>query len=134
MKRKRVFYFILICIIILLGLASRTISKVPLYIGDAMWALMIFFIIRFLIVNARIGLIGFVSLFICYCVECSQLYQAEWVNSIRNTIIGRLVLGQGFLWSDILAYTVGIIIGILFEMVIMKRMPGFSAANKSNAA
>ena len=50
-------------------------------------------------------------------IEISQLYQAEWINNIRHTTLGGLILGQGFLWSDMVAYTVGVIIGALFEKV-----------------
>jgi hypothetical protein len=28
------------------------------------------------------------------------------------------MLGQGFLWSDIVAYTAGVIIGALFESIL----------------
>ena len=27
---------------------------------------------------------------------------------IRSTFLGHMLLGQGFLWSDLLAYTIGI--------------------------
>jgi hypothetical protein len=57
------------------------------------------------------------SLLFCFMIEISQLYQAEWINDIRNTRLGGLILGQGFLWIDIVAYTAGVIIGALFERV-----------------
>ena len=34
-------------------------------------------------------------------VEESQLYHASWIDSIRGTTLGALVLGHGFLWSDL---------------------------------
>ena len=49
-------------------------------------------------------------LMIYYMVEISQLYQVQWLNNIRMTTPGRLVLGQGFLWGDIISYTIGITI------------------------
>lgn len=52
--------------------------------------------------------IAIISLFISYCIEFLQLYQGEWMIELRKTLFGRYVLGQGFLWSDILAYTFGI--------------------------
>ncbi|MGO4770323.1 DUF2809 domain-containing protein [Flavobacterium sp. W22_SRS_FK3] len=39
---------------------------------------------------------------------------------LRKTLFGRYVLGQGFLWSDILAYTLGIIIAFCSERIILK--------------
>ncbi|MCA9011825.1 MAG: DUF2809 domain-containing protein [Planctomycetaceae bacterium] len=35
-----------------------------------------------------------------------------WLDSLRQTILGRLILGFGFLWSDLLCYTAGVAIGI----------------------
>ncbi len=117
MKKKRVVYFSLVCIVILLGLISRQLSFVPLFIGDLLWAVMMFFIVRVIFPERAPILIVFMSLILCYAVEISQLYQAEWINSIRQTLPGRLILGQGFLWTDIVSYTIGILLALFFEQV-----------------
>ena len=52
-------------------------------------------------------------------IEFSQLYQENWIIEIRNTTLGHLVLGQGFLWSDLLAYTFGSIICYILEKFIL---------------
>jgi len=51
------------------------------------------------------------ALAFAYGVEFSQLYQADWINSLRQTTLGGLVLGFGFKWSDLVAYTLGIFLG-----------------------
>jgi hypothetical protein len=48
-------------------------------------------------------------------VEISQLYHAPWIDSIRQTALGGLVLGFGFLWTDLVCYSVGIFIGSFTE-------------------
>ncbi|CKH20539.1 Protein of uncharacterised function (DUF2809) [Streptococcus pneumoniae] len=48
----------------------------------------------------------------------SQLYHAEWIDNIRATTLGGLVLGYGFLWSDLVAYTIGVGVGFLFEFIL----------------
>jgi hypothetical protein len=48
-------------------------------------------------------------------VEISQLYHAPWIDSIRQTTPGGLVLGFGFLWTDLVCYSVGIAIESLTE-------------------
>ena len=64
------------------------------------------------------GLFVFVlSILICYSIEFLQLYQGQWMIELRKTLFGRYVLGQGFLWSDILAYTFGIITVFVFEKI-----------------
>lgn len=121
MKNSRIIYLSLIVIIIILGLLSRHIKGVPLFIGDVLWATMIYFIVRFLYINRTIKWITVASLLFCYAIEFSQLYQAPWINNIRHTVIGGLVLGEVFLWGDMLSYTVGVGIGILIEKFIVKR-------------
>lgn len=130
MKKKRVVYFTLVCVVILLGLISRQLSFVPLFTGDLLWAVMMFFIVRVIFPKRAPMLIVFISLILCYAVEVSQLYQAEWINTIRQTLPGRLILGQGFLWSDIVSYTLGILLALFFEQV--KILQGIIEGTRKN--
>ena len=50
-------------------------------------------------------------------VELSQLYHAPWIDSIRHTTIGGLILGFGFLWSDLACYSLGVGLGVLIEII-----------------
>jgi vacuolar-type H+-ATPase subunit I/STV1 len=109
MKKTRIHALILVCFTIILGLISRKITIFPLWIGDMLYGVMIFFIVSFIYIKKPTRIVATISLALCYLIEFSQLYQAEWINSIRKTLPGRLVLGQGFLWSDLLAYSVGIL-------------------------
>ena len=118
MKINRRTYFLIVCTVIITGLASRRIPVIPPGVGDALWAMMIFFIIRTLYIKSGRKLLSIVSLILCYLVEFSQLYQAPWLNNIRMTLVGRLVLGQGFLWSDLLAYAIGIGVAVCLDYVI----------------
>ncbi|MBE9602265.1 DUF2809 domain-containing protein [Pedobacter sp. MC2016-24] len=116
--RKRLPYVGLIFLIILLGLLSRQFALIPVSTGDALWATMIFFIVRFFLVDARVNSVAWIGLLICYLVEFSQLYQQPWINNIRQTLPGRLILGQGFLWSDLIAYAIGIFIAYLIDSAV----------------
>jgi hypothetical protein len=49
-------------------------------------------------------------------IEVSQLYHAPWLDSIRHTILGGLILGFGFLWSDLACYAVGVGLGVAIEL------------------
>lgn len=91
-----------------MGLLSRKILGIPLFVGDVLWAVMIYFIFRFIFINMNLKTSCILSIVFCYIVEISQLYQSVWINNIRNTTLGGLILGHGFLWSDIIAYTFGI--------------------------
>ena len=48
-----------------------------------------------------------------------QLYHAPWIDSIRRTTLGGLVLGFDFVWSDLACYAVGVGLGILIERAVL---------------
>jgi Protein of unknown function (DUF2809) len=61
-----------------------------------------------------------VLLVLAFAVEVSQLYHAPWIDGIRSTTLGGLVLGFGFLWSDLVCYLVGIAAGALAELTVRR--------------
>lgn len=111
----RIKYVFIICLIIILGLLSRKTPSIPLFVGDVLWAAMIFYMMRFFFSQTNFKRLFILSLLFCYFIEVSQLYQAGWINNLRNTTIGGLILGHGFLWSDILAYSFGVTIATIIE-------------------
>lgn len=120
MARKRITYFILTGIIVVLGLLSRKFGFIPLWVGDVLWATMIYFILRFFLLNASIQKIALISIVISYAIEFSQLYKAEWIDSLRHTFLGRMILGETFFWGDLVSYTAGIMMGVFIDLAIKK--------------
>lgn len=119
--KKRIYYLPIIAFVIILGLLSRKIDFVPFIVGDLLYAVMIYFIVRFLFVKSSVLKIAFSALIICFSIEFLQLCQADWLVEIRSSTLGHLVLGQGFLWSDLLAYSFGICISCFFEKLILNK-------------
>lgn len=119
LKKIRISYFTVFLFIIFLGILSRKLTFIPLWIGDFLYAVMMYFLVRIFFPLKKGSLIILSSLLICYSIEFLQLYQAEWIIELRKTLFGRYVLGQGFLWSDILAYTFGIAFAFLMEKIIL---------------
>ncbi len=124
MKKSRTLYFILILTTIILGLLSRHVKGIPLFIGDVLWATMIYLGFRFLLIRKPIKFIVIASLLFCYAIEFSQLYKAAWINNLRHTVLGGLILGETFLWGDMLSYTIGVGIGVLIELVFIRQNKG----------
>ena len=118
MKSQRTHYFIIILTIIALGIFSRKIPFIPLLIGDILYSVMIYFIIQFLLLKPSKYKIALITLIICFTIELSQLYQANGIIAIRKTIIGHYVLGQGFLYSDLIAYSFGVLIAYNLDRLI----------------
>ena len=106
-----------------LGLASRqygaSLPFVYNYVGDTLWALMIFLGIGFLFPRWSTKTVALVAWLVCVGVELSQLYHAPWIDELRATRLGGLVLGFSFLWSDLLYYLAGVLVGVLVEYVGM---------------
>jgi hypothetical protein len=105
-----------------LGLGSRRYAEhlpgfVAAYAGDTLWALVAFLGIGLLLRRVSTWAIAVLAMSISVLIELSQLYHAPWIDSIRHTPVGGLVLGYGFLWGDLACYAVGVGLGILIERV-----------------
>lgn len=121
MKKHRLYYFIAFLGIIILGIISRKVDFIPLCFGDFLYAVMIYILTRIFLIKHKPIQIAIFSLLICYSIEFFQLYQADWIIAIRKTLLGRYVLGQGFLWTDLIAYTFGVAIAFIIEKIILKK-------------
>ncbi|MEI6176385.1 MAG: DUF2809 domain-containing protein [Verrucomicrobiota bacterium] len=118
--RKRVLYAVLAVVAVASGLLWRSrymplppvISK---YGGDALWALVVFVGCGFLFSRASTLTIAMLALTFCWGIEFSQLYHGPWIDAMRATLPGRLVLGSTFNWPDLPAYALGIGIGAWVE-------------------
>ena len=84
---------------------------INVYLGDLLWASMVYFLVRVLFVSIPIKKVAYIAISFCFLIEISQLYHADWIDSIRSTTLGGLVLGFGFLWSDLIAYSMGVVLG-----------------------
>lgn len=123
----RFVYFIAAMVVVIGGLASRRFrGQLPAflaeYAGDTLWALMLFLLVSMLLADRPILLRAAISLVFAFLVEISQLYHAPWIDSIRQTTPGGLVLGFGFVWADLICYSVGIVLGLLFDAAITGRI------------
>lgn len=117
---KRIVYLALALIVVTFGLASRRFrSELPTFVGDysgdVLWALMMYLLVSAVLPRMRIINRGFIALGLAYLVEISQLYHAPWIDAVRQTRLGGLVLGFTFVWSDLACYTVGVLLGTAIE-------------------
>lgn len=119
---KRIVYSIVFVVIVIAGLLTRRVGWLPASAGDAMWAMMMFCIWRVVCPAMKLRWVATGSLVTCYAVEVSQLIRWPWLVTFRSTTIGHLILGQGFLWSDLIAYTVGVVAIAAVASVIEKRL------------
>ncbi|MFN7146557.1 MAG: DUF2809 domain-containing protein [Myxococcota bacterium] len=93
------------------GLASRAGGMpawVHAYVGDALYAALIYGLAGVVAPGAAIGRRAGVALAICVAIELSQAWHPPWLDALRAHRAVALVLGRGFLASDLVAYTVGV--------------------------
>ena len=125
MLRLRLIYLTLIPIIIVSAFATRSGAAwipgfVAEYGGDTLWALMVFLVLRVIVPRWPRPRCVLVTLAISYLVEISQLYHAPWIDNIRSYRLGVILLGDTFVWSDLVCYTVGVLTGALAEGAVRK--------------
>jgi hypothetical protein len=123
--RRRLYSIAAVFATVALGLASRkfpwlfppALGKYP---GDALWAQMAYWSVGLVFPSASIARVATYALAASYADELSQLYQAHWINQIRATLMGHLVLGSSFSWLDMLSYTVGVGICVIIEALLLR--------------
>lgn len=96
--------------LVALGLASR-LPRLPefsiLYVGDVLWGAMFFTLAAWVAPRANTLWLWVCATTTVEAIELSQLYQAPWVQDVRATMLGGLLLGHSFLWSDVLCVALG---------------------------
>lgn len=115
--KKGICYLMAVGALIPLGLMSRGVDWLPDQVGDMLWAMMVFCCWRILLVRSRLERVAVATLAFSFLVEFQQLVRWDWLVGLRSTTLGHLVLGQGFLWLDLVAYVLGtLLIYLLAKM------------------
>lgn len=86
------------------------------YGGDAAWAMAAYAGWRLLFPTLNRLRIAGLAFGLATMVEISQLADWAWLNSIREQRLGALLLGRGFLWSDLVAYAVGTVTAMIIDV------------------
>lgn len=107
---------------IVLGLTTRRFRRslpaaVGLYAGDVLWATMVYLLLAAIRPRASIRRLAIGTAAFALFIEVGQLYHAPWIDAVRDTRLGGLVLGFGFLWSDLACYAAGIALAVVIDRV-----------------
>jgi hypothetical protein len=119
-RRNSLAWTALFLLTVALGIGSRRFAHalpglVATYAGDTLWATAAFLIIGLAMPTAPARRVAILAMALSVLVEAGQLYHAPWIESVRRTTLGGLILGYGFLWSDLACYSVGVGLGMLLE-------------------
>lgn len=129
MQRSRSQYALWAVLTLAAGLATRPLRQVmdkawAENLGDALWAMLVYWLLAWLWPRQAERRIAVGALLISYAVEVSQLFHPEWLEAIRRTTLGGLVLGWGFAWGDLVAYAVGVAVCYLLEIFLRTKRAG----------
>jgi hypothetical protein len=114
---------VLLVLTVVVGLGSRRLGSflpdfLVAYAGDTSWALALYLFLGLILPRWTTGRLAALTLFLSLLVEVSQLYHAPGIDSIRQTAVGGLILGFGFLWSDLVCYAAGVGLGVALEWIL----------------
>jgi hypothetical protein len=123
--RRRATYAAACVATIILGLASRRYGGalppfLSQYAGDTLWAAMVFFGLSLLFPHRPPWFRATAALAFSFAIEFSQLYHRPWLTDLRHTTLGGLVLGQGFLATDLLCYTAGVGLAFAVDALLIR--------------
>lgn len=109
--RSRVRLFFWLVVLIAFGLGSRRLAGLPswitLYAGDVAWGALFFVLfcaLRPTLSTARAWLAAVLT---TELIELSELWHTPWLDALRATRGGGLLLGHLFLWSDVVCVALG---------------------------
>lgn len=102
-------------IILPLGYWVRFHSPAPEWLNDLLGSLayqiFLMMLVALFLPKASLAWVAiWVCLFSC-AIEFLQLWQPPWLQAIRATLPGRLILGNTFSWSDFPPYFLGSFVG-----------------------
>jgi hypothetical protein len=117
-RRPRLILRACLCLsIIICGLALRRFgfslglsALIVKYGGSILWGAMVYFVVA-MTGSSRLS-IALMSAAIAVGVELFRLVHAPWLDAFRLTLPGALLLGRIFSAWDMLAYGVGIVLGM----------------------
>jgi hypothetical protein len=124
------------------GLASRRYAAhlpgwLAKNLGDALYATMMYWLLAVIAPRAQTSRLALAATAVCFAIELSQRYQAPWIDAIRATLPGRLILGQGFHALDLACYVAGVALAVILELMarrVMTRRAGDRAHRPRAAA
>jgi hypothetical protein len=133
-SRRCAWYLLAFVLTMVAGLASRRFPQVlpaclGKYPGDVLWSAMVFFGLGAIFRTASSVLLSVGTLGFSFGIEVLKLCNAPWLASIRHTTLGHLVFGSVFSWQNLVAYFIGVIVGLMIEVFLMGNLRASGGRN-----
>jgi hypothetical protein len=127
--KARVLYLFTFSVCIWLALTTRSHSPwfhsvIQKYGGDVIWAGAFLFLLKTIFIRSATWKLAIICYLLGVLNEFSQLLMFDWIVAIRSTYFGRLMLGVGFVWSDLLCYAIGTALAWICIAIVQNFMFG----------
>jgi Protein of unknown function (DUF2809) len=96
-------------------------SFVRPYLGDVLVVILLYCLVRSFL-NLPVFAVCLGVLFFAYTIEFLQYVNIVELLGLERSTFARIILGTSFSVPDLVAYTVGILIVLLVEKTVLKRM------------
>jgi hypothetical protein len=133
-----------LCLLIIVsGLALRKFGPVlglsfffVKYGGSVLWGTMVFFLVAMTAPARSRSSVAVISAAVAVCVELFRLVHTPGLDDFRLTTLGALLIGRVFSPWNMLAYGVGIVLGMLLDRLGSSALTGArpSARNAPHSA
>jgi len=84
------------------------------YIGDLLVVILLYCMVKS-VLNTPVFITAISVLLFSYLIEILQYLNLTKMLGLENSYTAKILLGNYFAWGDILAYTAGILIVLIFE-------------------
>ena len=104
---------VLFIVLVLIALFVRDRFIRPVF-GDFLVVIFMYYAVAAFINMPKIWLAIGVLLF-AYAIEIGQYYNLVYHLGLKGNRLAEIIIGMGFTWTDMLAYTLGVIFVYVFE-------------------
>ena len=128
-NRTRLIAASIVALVIPIGLVARSYRGgasldslsgfLATYTGDTLWPVMFYFLGRLVFPRASSGRLFFAALAITLTLEFGQLWKPAPLQWLRQQPISGFVLGNQFIWSDVVCCIVGSIFALITDLFVV---------------
>jgi len=125
--RTRIFAVAVVLIVIPIGLFARSHRAgadgstwdgfLATYTGDTLWPIMFYFMGRFVWPTASCTVLFAGTVVLTLAIEFGQLWQPDWLQWLRAQPVIGFLLGNSFIWSDVVCCLIGAGIAVGLDLV-----------------
>ena len=119
----KIHYFILALIILFIEIIIALFAHDKIirpYVGDFLVVILIYCFLRSFI-NISVTKLAISALLFSYVVETLQYLNILGRWGLENSRLAKTLMGSSFEWTDIIAYTLGIVLVLYIEKVIANK-------------